>query len=554
MNQALTLALLLALLPLAAYSIWVGEGLRARAQQDAAVRLSRNAGAIAAEQRDHVLSTRRTLELLAAAPEVRLATDGCVAILTRAAHSQLRIVNFGRLDRGGEVRCSAFPPHRATEVAIMPWWRAMVAGDSFVIGAPVISRATSMNVIPFAVALRGTDGDFDGAVTAGVQRRWLNDVLARGRLIDAGYVALVGSDGAILAASSSALDDVLPAILADETPRRTIDADGRNWTYSVAPVADTQLRVIYAEPTAQLMHVARQGWRSALLTPLALIAVTLLVLSIATNRLVLRWLRPLRKAAADGASDGAFVRAPKELAELGQDLASMRRDLDAQSAQLRASADDSLKMAREVHHRVRNTLQLLNSLISLQMATAGSVDAKSTLGQLQARTSAVSLVYQLIYGGNAESERGKVSAAHLLQQLCRQLHREFIATGVPPPHCAAPAVMFPIDAAVPLALIVVEGVTNAYRHGLKGRSDGNVAVTLTPMADEWHLAILDNGVGFDMASHQAKLGLQLIGINARQLEGRYTISTNDGGGSRIDIHFPARQVPLPEILPDVTRA
>ena len=95
------------------------------------------------------------------------------------------------------------------------------------------------------------------------------------------------------------------------------------------------------------------------------------------------------------------------------------------------------------------------------------------------------------------------------------------------------------EAAMPLALILNELLTNAVKHGLNGRTEGVIRVGLTKEGDDFVLYVEDDGPGFDVASvRDRSSGLRLVQGLARQLCGRFEITT--ASGTRCAVHFPQR--------------
>ncbi len=199
-------------------------------------------------------------------------------------------------------------------------------------------------------------------------------------------------------------------------------------------------------------------------------------------------------------------------------------------AQLRVSLKEKEVLLKEVHHRVKNNLQVVYSLFSLQAYTAGSRSAAEILRDGQSRIRAMSLIHEKLY---ASPDLTAIELGDYLRSLVGHLFRTYQAN---------PAAVLlrmdvveawlSIDTAVPCGLIVNELVANALSHAFPDGREGLLAVELTKAGDgRLHLSVSDNGVG--LPTHldilQAKsLGLQLAVILVRQIDGELAVDRSGG--------------------------
>ncbi len=199
-----------------------------------------------------------------------------------------------------------------------------------------------------------------------------------------------------------------------------------------------------------------------------------------------------------------------------------RRELQDALAQNRV-------LFQEIHHRVKNNLQLVSSLIRLQQAPTAMKD------DLIRRIAAMSAVHQHIY----ESDQfGVLDAEAYLDKLLAGL-RDSAPPNVALDWRLAPLTLSP-DQALPLGLIVNEVVANAFKHGFPEGRAGKVSVVLErPLeGDDAILSITDNGVGMaETPSGGVGLGTRLIGGLVGQLEGKSSMIRDNG--VRFEMRFPA---------------
>lgn len=206
----------------------------------------------------------------------------------------------------------------------------------------------------------------------------------------------------------------------------------------------------------------------------------------------------------------------------------------------RRNVQDSLYQAiqereallREVHHRVKNNLQMMTSLLNLQIRSETSETLRQKLREMQGRLSALSIVHKKLYGGD---DIAAVDLANLLGELCRQLGSAYRIEqrGIVLEVDAAP-LLTDLDHAIPFALLVTEAVTNALKHAFPDGRAGKVLVSLAQTGPEVVLRIADDGVGLASPAlaepnrGSGALGLTLMRGMARQLDGTFELRFDHG--------------------------
>ena len=176
----------------------------------------------------------------------------------------------------------------------------------------------------------------------------------------------------------------------------------------------------------------------------------------------------------------------------------------------------------ELNHRVKNNMQMLQSLLHLAGKQTRSVEAQTILREASSRLAAMTAAQQVLYG---TADATRFSAQEFLNAVCHTARQAF-ARDVQI-ICEAGDVELSNDAAMPLALILNELLTNAVKHGMNGGGAGSVRVGLTREDDAFVLYVEDDGPGFDLeAVRQRSSGLQLVQGLARQLHGRFDVIKN----------------------------
>ncbi len=200
--------------------------------------------------------------------------------------------------------------------------------------------------------------------------------------------------------------------------------------------------------------------------------------------------------------------------------------------QMRASLASAVErnnlLMREIHHRTKNNLQSVASLLKLQPI---SEEAKAAM---TARIAAMSALHEQAYRSDQYSD---VDLRDYLLTLVGNI-RKTSAGGILIDTDLAEAAI-DRDVAQPLGLIVNEVISNAMKHAFKGRDEGRIAVTLSLLAeDRAELAISDNGEGFTPTGGETGMGSRLIRAFAQQLGDDYSYTRENG--TRFAIRFPAK--------------
>lgn len=215
----------------------------------------------------------------------------------------------------------------------------------------------------------------------------------------------------------------------------------------------------------------------------------------------------------------------------------------------RKRADEALKEAltaretllREVNHRIKNSLQLVSSMLALQGARSGSAEVRQLIQEAQARLQVVAAVHERLY--RSEDIRS-VELGTFLETLCRDVERAGMqADGAIVVEVRADPVTIGNDRAVPVALILNELLTNAIKYAYpEGR--GVIAVELRELSrGKALLAVRDGGVGlpadFDQRQ-RSSLGFRIVTGLVRQIHGELKI-LKDSPGAAFEITFDVGQ-------------
>ncbi|HYD31982.1 MAG TPA: histidine kinase dimerization/phosphoacceptor domain -containing protein [Azospirillaceae bacterium] len=254
------------------------------------------------------------------------------------------------------------------------------------------------------------------------------------------------------------------------------------------------------------------------------------------------WARTQRTAALVLGASGVL------LVLAGLASRSARREADAllgfadKARQLETALADKDMLFQEVHHRVKNNLQLVTSLLSLQMVTINDEKAQAALMQALDRVRSMGLVHETLYRRN---EAAEVDVPLFLQTLVGGLGDSFgaIERGIALEVRSQP-MRLPLDRMVPLALIANEAVSNALKHAFNGRSGGRVVVSFTEEEGREVFAVEDDGVGLPEGGVAEKgcLGMSIIRSLVGQLGAEMELRS--AGGSCLRLILPAEPIPV----------
>ncbi len=215
----------------------------------------------------------------------------------------------------------------------------------------------------------------------------------------------------------------------------------------------------------------------------------------------------------------------------------------------RLLADKEL-LLREVHHRVKNNMNVAISLLSVQEASAGPEAAKA-LRSAQSRLKGMALLFDKLYRSMSyESMEARDFLTPLVDDICKSLQGESGPVAVELEVCDA---KLPPEILSPIGIMVNELVSNAFKHAFKGRSRGRLSIKLERAEPGLRLLVQDNGVGLSalkdaatsMGAHTSidvppsgGFGMTLASSLAEQLGGSLEVCSADGGGVCFSVRFP----------------
>ena len=544
LRQRLQLIITLALIPVIMVSIFQGV---ARARIDIANvhdRLIQSARSVAAGDQNLLAAAEQVLRAVGSLAEVRSMSGNCDGVLADTLIGVRYFSNLTRIDSQGRVVCSAMAMTRGLNVASTEVFQAAKKSNDMTVSNQVISRATGQPIIGGMLALHKPDGSFDGVVAISLDVHWIDYMMRSSKLPQGAVVAVFDKSGKVIATNNK---DVAAAIARSDpktgTPQEiasAVDSRGDTWRYGNAALMGNTIFVAFAMGESQLfgptyLHV---GLDFAL--PILMIGFAWVAIWLATDRQVTQWISYLRRIAHAYRSGHYVIRpdltaAPVEFKLLGDAMSEMAEGIQDRDRRLREAVDMKTTLIKEIHHRVKNNLQIVMSLLSIQANQVQDMGARDALLQAQTRINALALVHRIL---NELEDQSTLDIRDLLDQLAHQ-----IAGGMSNDQVRVevdvPSRVVTGSVAVALALFTVEVLTNIFKHAFPEGREGVIRVTMQPVeGGKLKLAIADNGLGFAQEGTRKSVGSRLIKTFGLQLGGVSNVHSEPGRGTVVDLVFP----------------
>ncbi|MGZ9114824.1 MAG: sensor histidine kinase, partial [Brevundimonas sp.] len=324
---------------------------------------------------------------------------------------------LARLTPTGATVCASSGLRRAAPVWLAqapssPWFLRLKGGESMVLARAPTSSGRSPGLI-VAIRLERPLGAFDGVMTALIPLSSLQPDVDDPALPEGSQAALTDGEGRLLTASDAAAftlsgDESLTGWVGRARSGASAifeadDARGRHRVYAGAALAGRDVYALLSAPAPGLLSWARLNPVGALLVPLLAWLIAFSAVMLVSERIVIRWLNYLERIAAIYARGRFNVRplqamnAPAEIRVLARTLDALAESIVTRDAALIASLAEKDALMREIHHRVKNNLQIISSLLSMQQRALTDPASKAAVGDTRQRISALALIYRTLY-------------------------------------------------------------------------------------------------------------------------------------------------------------
>ena len=469
------------------------------------------------------------------------APGGCSRAMAQIASGDTVLTNIALTNANGEIICSALEDARQLDLSTEDWHQSLQNGAERSVSGVTLGRVTRRPILIVASRL-GQEDEFRGAAAAAIDvlqasRNLIDNAVAEGSqvvLVTPSEAREVDTARVLKPVAIELQDDLLGRVegLSRPEPLR-LSMDGGERPAVLTPLVEDELALLLISP-APVTQWGLVSVAATFLIPLLMYALALASVWLAVDHYVLRWLGYLRRIAAvygSGRLDVVPIRAqnaPREIRELANTMSEMATSLEEQHSELEASVEQRGALLREIHHRVKNNLQIIVSLLNLQAGRMADGEGRSALMEARRRINALSLVHRSLYEADdlrAVRMPGFLSELAMnLQQVSDDGSRSISV------QAECEDVAFEPDTAVPIALFVTEAVTNAYKHAFQDRNSGRIIVSLTASsAQDLTLRIRDDGVGMSDTASQGT-GSSLMEAFAMQVDGETWSEANAEGG------------------------
>jgi two-component sensor histidine kinase len=314
--------------------------------------------------------------------------------------------------------------------------------------------------------------------------------------------------------------------------------EGQQRVYSLVGLVDRELFALGSWPVDRVGLDALRTLPPAVF-PALMWAVSLIAAWAAAEKLMTRHIRRLRTAITEFAGGSRVMRpldmqaAPQEIRETAEAFERMTESIVHDEAELENSVHQTEVLLREVHHRVKNNLQLIASIVNMQIRRTRSDEARQVMRSLQERMLSLATIHNGLY---QTANLTEIEVNTLFPGIVDQVVRGAAARGrTVHLRTEFAAVKLPLDQAVPLALLLTEAMSSALKYASTG-TDEVPELSVTFRMDTATEAVLEvtnsaagkTGVPSDKGDAGTGIGTQLLRGFARQLGGQFTREFVDG--------------------------
>ncbi|MFX0545095.1 sensor histidine kinase [Roseovarius sp. S1116L3] len=549
--------LTLALLPLGIIAVAQTQGAISAARETYRASLSAQTTRLVAAERETIQSARGITQGLADALAVMGPSDGiCTELMKYSSQRNEDVVFLGYIDTNRRSECNNFgTTYDFSHIDALS--RAMEQGD-LSINFNASGGASGIPVVVLQQPVYNVQGVFRGFVTVSMSTQAMIADRVADPTSEKAVIVTFNARGEMLTADDApgGYEQYLPAetSLADLVGQGNqlfteASRAGATRDFAVVPIIDGTAYALGSWESTRPLIRERAFSLFTLLFPLLMWLISLVVALLALRLQVIRPIRILGRQMRDFAEgrrvfqSDALDSAPSELREIGETFATMAQKVIRDEADLENTVHERDVLIKEVHHRVKNNLQLMSSILNMQSRNAPNTGTRSALRKVQDRLTSLAAVHRGLYETPQVSQ---VRVDTLLDDLLGQLAK--LGDGGSAPLDVdlqlEPVTLVP-DQAGPLALLAAEGFTNALKYATAG-DDGRkrIRVRLYPHSsgpDMVMFEIANTVQGEIRAESEEGLGMKLIQAFCAQLDCRMKSSDEEAGWYAMQVCFKMQE-------------
>ena len=536
----LVLLMTLALFPLGLISIWQTAVVVKEAEALSRAALLAQTEEAAEEERQLVQNALGVAKGLAGVATT-LPPDACSRVLQELVDENETYIFAGFVPLDGQMVCST--AGRPVDLSGTPDFESAIRRDGPFVQVNLNGEVSRQPVLIVSQPVRDS-GMLVGRMTVSIPHALSRAALDTSREERGLKIASLNTDGQIIAATGGidSAHGFLPANIAlsdiPSHPTLTFRADsedGRDRLFAISPLVDETLYLVGSWPAEMTENsgIGLSGF-APMLFPVLMWVAGISVAVLGLQHLVLRHLNDLRSAMRQfglgkrGGGSLELVNPPQEFEEAERAFNRMTFILSEAEARQAEDIRDKEVLLKEVHHRVKNNLQLIASIMNMQMRRARSAEAKRLLAALQQRVRGLAMLHRTLY---TTTDVATIDSRELIATVVKdassliQDHQMRVESDL------ASFPLYP-DQAVPLSMLLAEALTNAFKYSDPEHSHLPVKVLLEEPAANIARLVVTNPVGdredTDEAGTGDGLGSQLLKAFVRQLDGTAFSEIRDG--------------------------
>ena len=208
---------------------------------------------------------------------------------------------------------------------------------------------------------------------------------------------------------------------------------------------------------------------------------------------------------------------------------------------LQKSLHEKEILLKEIHHRVKNNLMIISSLLNLQSRYIKDEESKNIFKESQNRARSMALIHERLY---QSTDLKKIDFGDYIRTLANDLYRAYVMDfSLIKLNVQVEDIMLDIDISIPLGLIVNELLTNSLKHAFPNHKNGKINIKFYKSNDEYILTVSDNGIGFPKNidyKNSDSLGLRLVTSLTEQIDGK--IEFKNVSGTSFSIIFTSIKI------------
>lgn len=540
-RRKLAVLLALAILPVGLLGLVTAIYSYDRERQDLLKEIRLTADFVASERDNQIVEVRSVLVAIASTFDVTAAAlPACGETLRRTLSTFPTYTNIAFLDRRGDLSCSALTPSSPINTADSAWFKSAMRGDKVAISKALFGRVSKKQIIFVAVPVGPDSANIGGVLGASIMVQELNKQPVALRYIENSHSAVLDMSGNIILSNQSAEDTGAswlppPGHVRDRLAKNELvfiraSKSGAEYMYVMHPIALNQAVSLFAVRMDDKLQSIWLNFAGVAALPLLMWVAAVAAAWVGIDRLIVRPIIRLQRVTRAYASghlayrQPAKAREPKEIRDLGKGLNEMASAIQGRNEELKATLDRNRSLVREIHHRVKNNLQLIASIINARARATESEDEQELLSEIANRVRALAIVH-------AEFRGPEQAMAIDLRDVVRNIvaqHQASVGNGQHVSMALGETCRVNIDDAVPTALLVSE-ILSAGRELCDEDDTGEIRITLvatTPEAIDLTIAVDLPDAGL-LADRNQSVSARLIDALGRQLKASIEVAGED---------------------------